>query len=364
MKRRLFAVSLATCGFVNKIHAADDTGIQELAPHKPVKAPVFKILRLGPFPGGWSEANAVNESGKAAGRVGFKIEGDYRPALFIPGRIPQPIYTDGPGEATGINDRSEVVGWYRQGSFTQAFRWGHEGLRTLPSLGGGNSEADGINNRSEIVGWSEAAPGAAHAVYWRGDKLSDLGTWGGYGARAVAINARGDIVGFREVVLGGIGVRQGVRWIRGQRPRVMPTPPGYDAVVPTSINERGDVTGYMYPADDFLFGRVAFIYADNAYTLKPLANNEPTVGLCINNRRDMVGFRFDQGADPRDRAMMWLRGQTPIGLDERPEFLAAGWRALGEARAINEAGTIVGWGFYARPNGGWNTEAFMIMTLN
>ncbi len=362
MKRRLFTTSLASCGLIRTVHAADESLGQEWAGQKPFKFPTFKVLRLGTFQGGSSEALAVNANGQAAGSVSFDIEGTYRPALFIPGRMPKPIYTDGPGEATGVNGRVEVAGWFRQGSATQAFRWRHEQLRTLPSLGGGNSEAAGINDRSEIVGFSEAAPGAAHAVLWWGDELFDLGTWGGYGARATALNERGDIVGFREVVVDGVGVRQGVRWVRGKAPRLMPSLPGYESVVPTAVNERGDVAGYMYRATDFLFGRVAFIYADNRYTLMPLSNDQPTAGLCINNRRDVAGFRFDQGADPRNRALMWVNtGKTAVSLDGRPEVLAAGWKALEQGNAINEAGVIVGTGFFGLPNGRNSIEAFMLI---
>ncbi|WP_298234114.1 hypothetical protein [uncultured Azohydromonas sp.] len=304
----------------------------------------------------------MNANGKAAGRVGFDIDGIYRPALFIPGQAPRLIHTGGPGEATGINARVEVVGWYREGSVTQAFHWRHEPPRPLPSLGGGHSEATGINNRSEIVGFSEAAPGAAHAVLWWGEKLIDLGTWGGYGARATAINERGDIVGFREVVVDGVGVRQGVRWICGKAPRLMPRLPGYESVVPTAVNEHGDVAGYMYPALDFLFGRVAFIYADNRYTLMPLSSNQPTAGLGINNRREVVGFKFDQGADPRNRALMWFNaGKTAFSLDGRPEVLAAGWKALEQGNAINEGSVIVGTGFFGLPNGRHSIEAFMLI---
>ena len=256
MKRRQFTISLAAAGLAPGAYAA-------------TSAPSYEVLRLGTFQGTRSAAFAVSSNRKAAGSVHFNIDGGYRPALFFHGQAPKPIYTDGPGEARGINARLETVGWFRQGSFTQAFRWRNDTLEILTSLGGGHSYAAAINNRSEIVGWSEAAPGASHAVYWWGDRLIDLGTWRGYGAQATDINQRGDIVGFREVVVEGVGLRQGVRLIRGRKPQLMPTPPGYDSVTPTAINNKGHITGYVYRSNDFLWSRVGFIYADNKYALVP-----------------------------------------------------------------------------------------------
>ncbi|WP_157270373.1 hypothetical protein [Azohydromonas aeria] len=320
------------------------------------------MLRLGTFQGGSSEALAVNGIGLAAGQVSFDIAGGYRPALFIPGFAPLPIHTDGPGEATGINNRTEISGWFRQGGYTQAFRWFKGHIETLASLGGGHSHAAGINNRSEIVGWSEAAPGASHAMYWWKDKFVDLGTWGGYAAQATAINDHGDIVGFREVVQNGVGVRQGVRALRGKAPQLLPTPPGFDAVVPTSINDHGDITGYVYPATNFLFGRVAFIYSNGKYRLMPNPAGHPTVGLCINNRRDVAGFHFDGNADPRNRGTLWLdKGDTAVGLDYLPAALSTGWTDLADATALNDAGVIVGYGLRVPRPGRSSLEAFMLV---
>jgi hypothetical protein len=345
--------------FLNNAHAAIESGTST---REKSAVPRYKVLRLGTFQGGSSEANAVNGLGLAAGQVSFNIAGGYRPALFVPGFTPMPIYTDGPGEATGINNRTDIVGWFRQGDFTQAFRWSRGNIKTLASLGGGHSHAAGINGRAEIVGWSEAAPGASHAMYWRGDDFVDLGLWDGYAAQATAINDRGDIVGFREVVQNGIGVRQGVRSLRGKPPQLLPTPPGFDAVVPTSINDLGDITGYVYPAGNFLFGRVAFIYANGKYTLMPNPAGHPTVGLCINNRRDVAGFRFDGNADPRNRGTVWLdKGDTEFGIDYLPAALSKGWTDLADATALNDAGVVVGYGLLHPSPSRYSLEAFMLV---
>jgi len=352
-------LSLVAAGFLPGARAA--TGAVQVAASSP---PSYEVLRLGTFQGGRSEAFALSSNRMAAGLVSFSIDGGYRPALFLPNQVPKPIYTDGPGEARGVNARLETVGWFRQGSFTQAFRWRNDTLETLASLGGGHSYAAAINNRSEIVGWSEAAPGASHAMYWQRDHLFvDLGTWGGYAAQATGLNERGDIVGFREVVLNGIGVRQGVMYLRGKSPQLLPTPPGYECVVPSAINDQGVITGVVYPAANYLWGRRAFLYANGQYTLFSSPYNFPTAGLSLNNKGQVVGYSFDQGADPRNGATLWLdQGQTTAFLS--PGYVPAigGWYRLGDAWAINDAGVIVGTGRYMGPNYSSNaTEAFMLV---
>ncbi|NML17089.1 hypothetical protein [Azohydromonas caseinilytica] len=361
MKRRNFTISVVASGLVPGAYAAGlDQGGQ--AQPRAAVIPNYDIFSLGTFQGGRSAAFAVSSNRKAAGYVSFDIQGGYRPALFFPGEVPKPIYTDGPGEARGINARIEVVGWFRQGSFTQAFRYRNDTLQTLAALGGGHSHAAGINNRSEIVGWSEAAPGASHAMYWWEQQMVDLGTWGGYAAQATAINERGDIVGFREVVLNGVGVRQGVRLMRGKSPQLMPTPPGFTNVVPTAINNKGDIAGYVHTTD-LLWTRQGFIYtAEGEYKLTPMLNGQPTVALGVNNRRDMVGFVFDGNADPRNGGAMWIdEGQTRIRLIPPYDPNQPGWYRLGDVAGINDAGVIVGYGRYRYSDLVWRTEACMLI---
>lgn len=364
MRRRLFTTSLATCGFMKTVHAADESLGQVLVGVRPFKFPSYRLLRLGTLQGGSSAAYALNSRRNAVGQLGFDIAGGNRPALFAPGRPPQPIYTDGPGSAQGINARGEVVGWFTQGDRTQAFRWRKDAPDTLASLGGGGSRALAINDRSEIVGWSEAAPGAAHAMYWWRERWVDLGTWGGLGAQATAINDRGDIVGFRQVLVDGRALPQGVYMIRGQRPKLMPVPPGYDAVVPTSINERGAITGYVYRGQWIEGTRSVFVLDDGQYRVMASDQGFLTGGLSINNRGDVAGFNYDGPRDPRYIAQLWLdRGRTPVS----PQVLidppadAAPWRLM-EAFAINNAGVVVGHGLY-RPAGSTRStiEAYMLI---
>lgn len=349
MKRRDFAFSTALAGLLPRARAGHLPYIPDPYAPPPEQQPHYKLVRLDPSDasGSGSAAFAVSANRKAAGYVRLNIAGGYRPALFFPGDAPKVIYTDGPGQARGINSRIEVVGWFNQGTTNQAFRYRNDTLETLPSLGGGSSYATAINNRSEIVGWSEAAPGALHAVCWAGNQIIDLGTWGSHAAQATALNDRGDIVGFREVVVEGRALRQGVLLRRGQSPQLMPVPPGYLGVVPTAINSRGDVTGYAYSQWWVEQARVAFVYANGQYTLMPQYSGFPTAGLSINSRGEVVGLSFDGPADPRNFATLWVNNGTTRMFQQNliDPADAELWRLM-EAFAVNDAGVMVGHGYY------------------
>ena len=78
-------------------------GAGESASAETVKIDVskYQVHDLGTVESGASYARALSSNGKAAGWASFDIVGGMRPALFELGRLPTPIHTDGPGEATG-----------------------------------------------------------------------------------------------------------------------------------------------------------------------------------------------------------------------------------------------------------------------
>lgn len=74
---------------------------------------------------------------------------------------------------------------------------------------------------------------------------TDLGNWGGRSSHATAINANGDIAGFREIQANGQWVKQGVRLkANGTRQTIKPLA-GFGNLVPTEINDTGDLAGSM-----------------------------------------------------------------------------------------------------------------------
>ncbi len=116
--------------------------------------------------------------------------------------------------ASGINNRGDVVGFSstppQSGGYSQLisehpFLYRHGLMHDLGTLGGSLGQATAINDLAEVVGWSTTTSNAEiHAFLYRNGKMTDLGTLGsapsyGYGTQpyssALAINNWGQIVG-------------------------------------------------------------------------------------------------------------------------------------------------------------------------
>lgn len=323
----------------------------------------YTFHELGSVQGGYSSAQAISNNGKAAGYAGFQIYGDYRPAIFQLGQLPEVIYTDGPGTATGINSRGDVVGWYQQGPVLNAFLWNKNSLKILPSLGNESTVATAINNRGEVVGWSHVAPGVTHAFHYYKGKMTDLGSWGGISAQATAINEGGDIVGHRDVMVDGLVVKEGVRVKNGKIEILNKLVNGRN-VVPLSINEKGNVAGYLYDSDHFWWDdtRAFVLKGANASRLYYQVEHMGTTAYSLNNANVAVGYWFDGPADPRQRGIVWGNAKVGFRLDYLPEALAMGWSDLGTALAINNDGAIVGWGFKPQ-SGSLSIQGYMLIPV-
>lgn len=307
-------------------------------------ATTYAVHDLGSVQGGASYARAVNGRGRAAGYAVFNVSGGMRPALFELGKLPLPIYTDGPGEANGLNDDDEVVGYYMRGDSKQAFLWRQHELRLLLSPIGGQSEASAINNRSEVVGWFEVAPGVKHGFYYHKGQLVDLGSWGGISSQATGINKKGDIVGFRVVVVNGVVVTQGVLMLQGQKPRLIRPPAGFDNLLPNSINEGGEVAGKAWSSSRrFDFETSAFATRDGqAVDLQRPGCCFGTAGVALNKKGVVVGYNFDRNGDPHENLTLWHPRQGQVGLSGLGRD--QGWYQLTEGNDISNDGVIVGAG--------------------
>ena len=106
-------------------------------------------------------------------------------------------------EATGINERSQVVGWAKDANNrNQAFLW-ERGTKTwLGFLTNrwSNSIAKAINNRGEIAGYSSVSATNVHAFHYAGGVMTDIGTLGGPNSWGRAINEHGEIAGASDCV--------------------------------------------------------------------------------------------------------------------------------------------------------------------
>ncbi len=172
-------------------------------------------------------------------------------------------------------------------------------LGTLP--GHPYSFATDINNRGEVVGTSGPFEGAPdqHAFRWERGTMTDLATLGGIFSLAWGINSRGQVVG-----------------------------------VSTTAGEQQD----------------AFLWEKGTMTDLGTLGGTSSVARHLNSRGQIVG-----GSDipsGQEHAFLWEDGLMRDLNDLIPEN--SGW-VLVEARGINNAGDIVGFGTI---NG--QTHAFLL----
>jgi probable HAF family extracellular repeat protein len=183
------------------------------------------------------------------------------------------------GQASAINNRGEVVGFAEDGAVDSTCPAGLTNNRiALAALwAGGNAEAlpladkdvdgeaFGINDRGEAVGYSGTCTSASHAMIWKdhtGTVLQNLGSKGG--DVAYVINNKGQIAG--QVGAPDDSTFYAAAWLDGADGKATKIDllPGDFAGFATGINNRGQVVGNDFDSNfDWFHG---FIWQDNVTT--------------------------------------------------------------------------------------------------
>jgi probable HAF family extracellular repeat protein len=115
----------------------------------------------------------------------------------------------GSSQASGINERGQVVGFLQVGSTSTfyAFTWQDGEFTYLAPLSGAadHAQASSINKAGLVVGSSVGATSWTRAVAWQGDTIIDLDALKGPLTHnsAEAVNDRGQIVGYGTSERGG-----------------------------------------------------------------------------------------------------------------------------------------------------------------
>jgi len=265
------------------------------------------------------EAYGMNDAGQVVGRWSGI------PVLWEDGEMIE-LIPGHSGWAYDVNNSGQVVGEYYDG-IPQAFLWEDGEVTILGTLGGSGAKARAINDVGQAVGWSNIGSDFRAFLYTDG-VMTDLGTLGGPESLGFGINATGDVVGQadtdEEPEPGQLPIHRAFL----HRDGTMIALAG-DGSVARDINDSGQIVG-RDAGNGFLWedGELAY--------LEDLAQ-----ALAINNLRQVVGFGGIYGYP---EAMLWEEGETHALMDLIPPD--SGWIELSEARDINDAGQIVGWGNY------------------
>jgi probable HAF family extracellular repeat protein len=184
-------------------------------------------------------ADAINERGQVVGWSSSAVDfGNDHAVLWENGKITDlgapPL---GVSQATGINNRGEIVGITQAfDALQQAALWANGATVELGRLPGATaSHATEINERGQVVGLSGSPDDLwEHAVLWDRGEIIDLGTLpGGSRSSALAISESGAVAGSSDVAN---GESHAVVWERGVIRDL-------GAGVAFGINDRGQVVG-------------------------------------------------------------------------------------------------------------------------
>lgn len=218
----------------------------------------FHMSALPTLGGNNGQASGINDRGQI---VGFAEDGSVDsscpggktnnrtqlPVLWENGKAKAlPTGNDPSGNALWINDRGQVVGFTGACAATNhAVVWDNNDVNTLPDNGTG-AEAFGNNNRGQIVGFVGAPDsGIPVAALWQDDKLINLGLLSGdLGGIASGINDKGQVVGSNFDSNGNWN--HAFIWqnnVMTDLNKLFPRDSNLLAVMANKINARGQISG-------------------------------------------------------------------------------------------------------------------------
>jgi probable HAF family extracellular repeat protein len=319
----------------------------------PVGAQVYRIEDLGALsePAFRTEAYAINSRGEVAGSTGVLAAppniGGLRAFWWVDGAMRNLGLLNSPNSfydasfARDLNDAGQVVGNSEWGSvgIGRAVRWTEGMPEDLGTLGGLWSSAAGINGAGQVTGDAEVAPSQLHAFLWTDGTMRDLGTLGGSRSSGAAINDAVQVVG--SSLLPGDRVMHAFRWSKGVM-QDLGTFGGTQSAA-FAINARGQVVGWATlpaRAGEGLERAHAFRWTKGQMQDLGTMDGLFSRASAINNVGDVVGYTWKGGFGARPFFYSEATGMVDLTFRIGPD---RDW-ALEDARDINDAGRIVGWG--------------------
>lgn len=322
----------------------------EILEQRQLLAIAARLIDIGTLGGDLSVPYSVNEKGQIAGFSNISKGGDNHAFLWDPskGMIDLGVLPGGTDSgAYGINDLGQVVGVSTSSKGTRAFVWddvnGMQDLGTPWAGPGGRCNAWDINDLGQIVGScifpNDPFEEHTKAVIWQGGNELSLipNQWGTPYSYAYGINNNGDIVGW------AIGAN-------GEPHAYL-----YDGGIEGTMKDLGTLGGpnskaYRVDVNQNIVGAAssggrydkAFYFSGGVMKSIPTLGGAFNYAYGINDAGWVVGKSYTN--PPNIHAYLYKDGEL-IDLNQFLEPTSiSGWRALTEAKDINNHNQIVGWG--------------------
>ncbi|MGA7139075.1 MAG: hypothetical protein WBZ14_15470 [Terriglobales bacterium] len=233
------------------------------------------LVALPTLGGNSAVAYLNNDFGKA---VGVSTTSTFDPSCLIDGQ-PQPPF-------------------YLYQGYLPAV-WENGRVNTVPLLSGDSAgEADGINDLGEIVGYSgDCLNDSIHSWLWRNGKAVNLGSLGGVlGSAAYGINNLGQVTGASD--LAGDQTSDTFLWTEDKGMQDLGTLPGDYYSGGYAINDWGQIVGYSCDINN---NCRPFLWQNGSMTdlntlIPPNSNLYLLYASTINDQGEIVGYGYDQTA--------------------------------------------------------------------
>jgi probable HAF family extracellular repeat protein len=227
---------------------------------------VWEKGAIAPLPtlgGNNAVASGVNNRGEIVGQSETSTSNDPCSPFFLQveaviwqnGQIQElpPLSGDSDGDAGGINDRGEVVGFSGCAAtgMIHALLWRNGTPTDLGNLGGASGNfPSAINNQSQVIGESDLSGSMLHhAFLWQNGVMEDLGSLPGLPtSSAIGINNQGQIVGFSQDAASDDSSSVAVLWQNGvitDLNSLIPADSPWFLMEALGINDRGEIAGFM-----------------------------------------------------------------------------------------------------------------------
>ena len=302
----------------------------------------YVIAELSGIGGPVTQALAIAEDGSVAG-WGLDAAWVSHALRWTAGGVT--TLSNATSAASGISSTGVAAGWQSGRRGSQAATWSPSLTGLRPPRGSIGAQAVDVNRNGLAVGWAVNSIGDTSAVSWSGTRPASLVSGAGSPSisLATAVNDAGTIVGRGDFATAPF--RRALSWNGGTMTVLPSLGDGVDSA--SAISESGLITGGGLSPMDSKFHAV--VWNGNMVTDLGLFGTHPSSGWGVNSCGTVVGDAVVDVADDETEAVIWQGNSQAVALESllTPSH---GWD-LHTARAINNSGAIVGYGFRSGQSG-------------